>query len=348
MRYLLALMLLFCTPAWADLTLTAGNNITTTKSGVGGTLTVGVVTNPSISKLSNLTTNGLVKTSGSDGTLSVDTSTYLTAVDSNTDWTKHNSYPASCAAGMYVRGLGDTLDCYTPAGGGGGTGVPGGSDTQIQYNNAGVFNGVDGFIYNGTVLSYANNIGIGSTNPAQRLDVDGTIYAHNYIAINTASPRATLDVNGTIYGTGFQIPTGAAAGYLMTASNGSGVGGWAAPAISSQWTGTAPIYYTAGNVGINTTVPRYKLEVDGSIYSTALTVDGSLYTVGVNVGIGSTAPQARLDVIGSGYISPVGVTADPCGTQPEGTMFYNSTGHKWCFCDNAGVDLNIYGGLACF
>jgi hypothetical protein len=341
-------MLLFCSPALADLTLTAGNNITTTKSGVGGTLTVGVATNPSITSLSNLTTNGLVRTSGGVGTLSVDTTTYLSSVASDADWTVHNSYPASCAAGMYVRGLGDTLDCYTPAGGTGGTGVPGGNDTQIQYNNAGTFNGVDGFIYNGTVLSSTLNIGIGSTIPAQKLDVDGTIYSHNYVAINTASPRATLDVNGTIYGIGFQMPTGAAAGYLLTASNAAGVGGWAAPAISSQWTGTAPIYYTAGNVGIGSTIPKAKLEVDGLIYGQQLTIDTAIYTVGVNVGIGSSVPTARLDVAGSGYISPVGVTADPCGTQPEGTMFYNSTGHKWCFCDNAGVDLNIYGGLACF
>ena len=37
------------------------------------------ITSPTIEKLANLTTNGFVKTSGGDGTLSVDTSTYLTA-----------------------------------------------------------------------------------------------------------------------------------------------------------------------------------------------------------------------------------------------------------------------------
>ena len=42
-----------------------------------GTITVN--TSQNIGTLSNLTTNGFVKTSGSNGTLSVDTSTYLTA-----------------------------------------------------------------------------------------------------------------------------------------------------------------------------------------------------------------------------------------------------------------------------
>jgi len=42
------------------------------------------ITTPNIAKLANLTTNGFVKTSGSDGTLSVDTSTYLTGNQSIT------------------------------------------------------------------------------------------------------------------------------------------------------------------------------------------------------------------------------------------------------------------------
>lgn len=57
-----------------------------------------------------------------------------------------------------------------------------------------------------------------------------------------------------------------------------------------------------------------------------------------------------LTVNGSGYISPVCVTSDPCATKPEGTMFYNCTNHYWCFCNNASVDLAIYGNQtqACF
>ena len=53
----------------------------TTTAGTGLTYTSGafnVNTTQNIAKLSNLTTNGFVKTSGGDGTLSVDTSTYLT------------------------------------------------------------------------------------------------------------------------------------------------------------------------------------------------------------------------------------------------------------------------------
>lgn len=67
--------------------LTNKPTITTYTAGTGLTLTTGafsVNTSQSISRLSNLTGNGFVKTSGSDGTLSIDTSTYLTANQSTT------------------------------------------------------------------------------------------------------------------------------------------------------------------------------------------------------------------------------------------------------------------------
>lgn len=55
-------------------------------TGTGGAVraTSPTITTPTIAKLANLTSNGLVKTSGSDGTLSVDTNTYLTANQSIT------------------------------------------------------------------------------------------------------------------------------------------------------------------------------------------------------------------------------------------------------------------------
>jgi hypothetical protein len=59
--------------------------MTTTGSGTvvalatSPTIGTAVLNNPSIDKVSNLTSNGFVKTSGGDGTLSIDTNTYLTA-----------------------------------------------------------------------------------------------------------------------------------------------------------------------------------------------------------------------------------------------------------------------------
>jgi low affinity Fe/Cu permease len=52
--------------------------------GTSPTITTAVLANPSVDKISNLTSNGFIKTSGGDGTLSIDTNTYLTSNQSIT------------------------------------------------------------------------------------------------------------------------------------------------------------------------------------------------------------------------------------------------------------------------
>lgn len=59
--------------------VTAASAASTTGSGSVVLATSPTITTPSIAKLANLTTNGFVKTGSGDGTLSVDTATYLTA-----------------------------------------------------------------------------------------------------------------------------------------------------------------------------------------------------------------------------------------------------------------------------
>lgn len=52
---------------------------------------------------------------------------------------------------------GGVADAGTTCGGGGGGGSPGGSNSQVQYNNAGTFGGVTGTASNGTSITFASN-----------------------------------------------------------------------------------------------------------------------------------------------------------------------------------------------
>jgi len=60
-------------------------------------------------------------------------------------------------------------------------------------------------------IAFSQNVGIGTTTPAEKLDVNGNVKATNVIATNS-----------------FQLTTGAGAGKVLT-SNASGVGSWATP-----------------------------------------------------------------------------------------------------------------------
>lgn len=122
------------------------------------------------------------------------------------------------------------------------------------------------------------NVGVGTTTPAYKLDVSGSVnssgglciagdcktawsqvggsqwttsgttinYGTGNVGIGVASPGTKLDVNGTVNATGLTV-------------SGS-------PVVSSQWatSGTA-INYATGNVGVATTAPTEKLHVTGNV-----------------------------------------------------------------------------------
>lgn len=178
-------------------------------------------------------------------------------------------------------------------------------------------------------------------------------YFSGKVGIGTTSPTERLDVDGTVRMTGFKMPTGASSGYVL-ASDASGVGTWqAAPNGGIGGSGTtnyipkftaattienSAIYESGGNIGIGTTTPSSKLTVNGNIglYDNAIylryggsdTNHGLAYdsvadgarlfgwqgiTLGTtfggytermritsngNVGIGTTTPAYKLDVNG--------------------------------------------------
>jgi hypothetical protein len=120
------------------------------------------------------------------------------------------------------------------------------------------------------------------------------------VGIGTATPGVKLDVNGTAQMTGFRLPTGAAAGRVLT-SDASGNATWQV-AAGAGWNltgnaGTNPsthflgttdaqplVFRTSnaekmrlldnGNVGIGIATPGVKLDVAGEIRGTVVTITG--------------------------------------------------------------------------
>lgn len=100
-----------------------------------------------------------------------------------------------------------------------------------------------------------------------------------YVGIGTTAPTAKLDVNGTVRLTGLQMPTGAGAGYILV-SDSAGTAQWQAnPAVTNEtdpvWRAVSNLYDTSAQVDAKVTSVSNSLQtaIDGkvavSVYSPA-------------------------------------------------------------------------------
>ena len=152
-------------------------------------------------------------------------------------------------------------------------GTPGGADTQVQFNDGGVFGGDPDFVWNKTT----NRLGIGNT-PSTELEVTGTVKAsgpfwsafgstttlRNLLLENFESTAVAngSDIGIKLGGTEFQ----GISWVKETAWNAASANGVKDTMLQfgvlTDNVATVPMVVRAdGSVGIGTTVPGYKLEV---------------------------------------------------------------------------------------
>jgi hypothetical protein len=72
---------------------------------------------------------------------------------------------ATLTAGTNVT-ITNAAGAITIAASGGGGGTPGGSTTQVQYNNAGAFGGISGVTTDGTRITHATTLSVGGATPS--------------------------------------------------------------------------------------------------------------------------------------------------------------------------------------
>ena len=127
-----------------------------------------------------------------------------------------------------------------------------------------------GFMHNISNASYGNgnDFTIFSYSNRDIVMYPGTGQIHllgGNVGIGTTNPVNKLDVSGTVKMIGFKMPTEAGAGKILT-SDASGLGTWENAPQSSPWLPSGNgIYYNTGKVGIGTTYANEELEVSGQV-----------------------------------------------------------------------------------
>ncbi|UGU17921.1 hypothetical protein LS482_08575 [Sinomicrobium kalidii] len=126
----------------------------------------------------------------------------------------------------------------------------------------------------------SGNVGIGTTSPSKKLEVNGTFKA-TYNSSGERSIFMEAPANGNHRGSGIQNATGLvyrmnnpASGdpIFQVRSQGQAVrffvehDGWTGSKDNSAWFGGSKDNYFSSNIGIGTTSPNEKLHVDGRIF----------------------------------------------------------------------------------
>lgn len=241
------------------------------------------------------------------------------------------TFPAAAPVNGYYLQTDNLGQLSWAAGGGGGGGSPGGSNTQIQFNNAGSFGGDPSFTFVNGGATATMSLGVAST-------TSGVAKLYNSASANAI----TIASGNNSAAWTMTLPTSAGTNGYFLQTDGSGNTTWAAAASGTINTGTVGqiTYYSGTNalsgtttgtgvltaLGINVGTTGAFVAQDGALGTpssgTLTNATGLPISTGVS-GLGTNVATALGTAVGSA--GSVVVNGGALGTPSSGTLT-NATG----------------------
>ncbi len=172
--------------------------------------------------------------------------------------------------------------------------------------------------------------------------------AHSDYLLNSGNDSSSggLTLTGVVVSTQMQASNLASCGSIKTGS--AGIMSCITEPLLIAGTNTM-----AATLDMNSNVLDNVTNVNstGLLTATGVLVSVAVQTPAINNAAGTVTVSGQLDIDSggtSGVLFGTGATADPCGTFAEGTIFYNTTGDYFCYCDGSD-DLKMNdNSTACF
>ncbi|KKS46219.1 MAG: hypothetical protein UV09_C0020G0001, partial [Candidatus Gottesmanbacteria bacterium GW2011_GWA2_42_18] len=278
------------------LTLTGGGGISVS----GLTISLGTV---------GVASGGTGQTSFGQGWLHSDGTTITSSTSPTVAYVTATS---TTATSTFANGINVSAGCFSLNGTclASGSGTPGGSSGQIQYNNGGSFGGASGFVWDSTTA----RLGLGTSSPWAKLSLQGT-YGSQDPLFDIASSTAT---NGTATSSVFRVNANGNVGIGTTSpwarlsvTGNSDLGNYALAGYFVATTTATSTFGGAITVGAGQGTSTFAGGLQANVLSVISTTASSTFANGIQITGGCYArPDGTCMGVGNGITSLNGLIVD--------------------------------------
>ena len=212
------------------------------------------------------------------------------------------------------------------------------SDFTLTQNSINPLVSISSGAVANTLYLKAGNVGMGTTNPLNKLHIEGTGGGSAGIYMNNAVPSAT---SNTLYNNGGSLYWNGSA--LAAGSSVSGTTNYISKFTGTNTIGNSIVFDNGTNVGIGTTAPGYKIEVEGDVNLGS----SGIYRIGATQVLSRGAGQLSGNLIvgdgGTNFVHTISFTGFYNTAVGMGALSANTNGYSNTALGRNALQSNISG-----